>query len=281
MKGVSELIWDDRPTLQQPVVVTAFEGWNDAGDAASSALDLLIEGWGARRFASIDAEIFYDFTAARPQVRITDGDIRTIDWPENAFWVASPPGAPDVVLLRGVEPHLRWRTFCDQVVELARSFDARLVVSLGALLADVPHSRPCSVYGTADDPSVLDEHGLEPSAYEGPTGIVGVLHDRCRAAGVRSASFWAAVPSYVAAAPSPKAQRALVDRVCELLCTTVDTSGLLDEVADYEAQITALVAEDPETLGYVRHLEEEHDRTHRPADADALVAEVERFLRGH
>jgi len=263
------------------VVITAFEGWNDAGDAASRALDLLIDKWGAERFAWIDAETFYDFTATRPQVRIDEGEARTIEWPENGFWHASPPGAPDVVLLRGVEPHLRWRTFCDEVIEVARGVGARMVLSLGALLADVPHSRPCSVYGTAYDDAVLDALGLEPSRYEGPTGIVGVLHQRCHDVGLQSASFWAAVPSYVAAAPSPKAQRALVERVCELLRTTVDASGLVDEEMDYESQISALVAEDPETLGYVRHLEEEHDRAERPPDVDELVAEVERFLRGH
>jgi proteasome assembly chaperone (PAC2) family protein len=277
---VSELIWDHRPTVVQPVVITAFEGWNDAGDAASNALDLLIDKWDAVRFASIDAENFYDFTASRPEVRIVDGEVRTIDWPENGFWHAAPPGAPDVILLRGVEPHLRWRTFCDQILDIADQLNARLVLSLGALLADVPHSRPCAVYGTAYDPAVIEALGLEPSRYEGPTGIVGVLHQRCAEVGVNSASFWAAVPSYVAAAPSPKAQRALIERVCEMLRTTVDASDLVEEEVDYEAQISALVAEDPETSSYVQHLEEEHDRMGRPADVDALVAEVERFLRG-
>jgi proteasome assembly chaperone (PAC2) family protein len=275
---VSELIWDHRPSLKAPVVVAAFEGWNDAGDAASNALDLLIERWDATPFARIDAEQFYDFTSLRPQSVIDEGDIRRLEWPENTFWHAQPPGAPDVILLRGVEPHLKWRTFCAQVLEVATSTRARLVLTLGALLADVPHSRPCAVYGTAYDPSVIASLGLEPSRYEGPTGIVGVLHHECTAASVNSASFWAAVPSYVAAAPSPQAQRALVDRVCELLQTSVDASGLAEEEADYETQISALVAEDPETSSYVRHLEEEHDRLGHPADVEALVAEVERFL---
>lgn len=288
MDRVSELLWTERPVLEQPVLIAAFEGWNDAGEAATHALGWLAREWGAETVAEIDPEHFYDFTATRPSVRIAEGDVRHIEWPANRLSVAHPPGGPDVVLLSGIEPHYRWRSFSRLVIEAAESLGARLVVTLGALLADVPHSRPTAVYGTAGDRQVMDALHLEPSRYEGPTGIVGVLAAECRARDVRTASFWAAVPSYVAAAPSPKAAHALVARVGALLGVDLDCSELAEAAVDYESQISALVAEDDETLAYVRHLEEAYDteeeqsppsETVEPARAQQLVAEVERFLR--
>ena len=273
-------MWRERPEFIQPIMIVAFEGWNDAGDAASDAVRFLIEQWNARSFASIEAESFFDFTTHRPTVHLGADGERRIDWPENTFWKATPPGAPDVILLSGTEPHLRWRTFCDHVLEVAATTQTRLVLTLGSLLADVPHSRPASVFGTAHDPKVMEALGLERSRYEGPTGIVGVLHDECAGAGINSASLWAAVPSYVAAVPSPKAQHALVHRVCEMLRTEVDDSGLQAEALAYERQISGLVAEDDETVAYVRHLEEVHDReASATGGVDALVDELERFLR--
>jgi proteasome assembly chaperone (PAC2) family protein len=277
---VTELLWTHRPQAEQPIVIAAFEGWNDAGEAASSALSYLVSRWDAEPFAEIDPEAFYDFTTTRPQVRVTDGDLRVVDWPENHFSIARPPGGPDVVLLGGIEPQMRWRTFCGLVLEVAQQLDARLVLTLGALLADVPHSRPTSVYGTAYDPRVMDALSLEPSNYEGPTGIVGVLHAECHRLDMHSASLWAAVPSYVAAAPSPKAAHALVERVCRMLGTELGCDDLLDAAGEYERQITDLVAEDPETEAYVAHLEETHDHDESAVHSvDELVAEVERFLR--
>jgi proteasome assembly chaperone (PAC2) family protein len=262
------------------VIIAAFEGWNDAGEAASHAATYLTEAWEAQEFLTIDPESFYDFTVTRPQVRIVDGDIRAIDWPSNSFSLASPDGAPDVVLLRGIEPQLRWRTFCELVVEVAKELDARLVLSLGALLADVPHSRPTPVFGTAYDQTVIGALDLEPSRYEGPTGIVGVLHAECHGHDLHSASLWATVPSYVAAAPSPKAAHALVERVCELLGTELSCDDLCEAGEEYERQISELVAEDPETEAYVQHLEETHDSDESAvASLDELVAEVERYLR--
>jgi proteasome assembly chaperone (PAC2) family protein len=277
---VAEVLWSSRPTVDQPVLVAAFEGWNDAGEAASHAAAYLARAWDSEGFASLDPEDFYDFTVTRPHVRIEEGNLRSIDWPENLFSVASPEGSPDVVLLTGVEPQLRWRTFCGLVLDVAEELGARLVLTLGALLADVPHSRPTSVFGTAYEDGVIESLQLEPSRYEGPTGIVGVLHAECHRRGLHSASLWAAVPSYVAAAPSPKAAHALVGRVCELLGTKLTCDDLHDAGREYEEQISELVAEDPDTEAYVRHLEETHDSDESATDnAGRLVAEVERFLR--
>src|SRR5215211_7180611 len=204
----------DRPSLTRPVLVSAFRGWNDGGQGASLAGGYLAKMWEAARFGEIDPEDFYDFQATRPHVSLVDGLTRRIDWPENAFYHAHLPGTDrDVVLLLGIEPSLRWRTFTREVVELARDLDVELVVSLGALLADVPHTRPSPVTGSATDPKLVRELGLAASRYEGPTGIVGVLHDACGAHDLPSASLWAAVPHYASLAASPKAALALCRRL--------------------------------------------------------------------
>ena len=266
--------------MHQPIIVAAFEGWNDAGEAATEAVRHLREAWDAQPFVDIDPEEFYDFTAVRPMVQIDDDGSRHILWPENEFCAAQPPGSPAVIVVRGIEPQLRWRTFCEQIIEVATATNARLVITLGALLADVAHTRPTSVFGTAHDPKVATALHLESSRYEGPTGVVGVLHDLCFAAGVNSASLWAAVPSYVPAAPSPKAALALVERVCGILGTPVPTSELETAALEYERQISDLVDEDEETAAYVAHLEQTYDRDAIAGDtADELVSEVERFLR--
>jgi len=277
---VSSLRWSNRPQLDQPVVVAAFEGWNDAGEAATEAVRHLRTAWDAAPFADIDPEDYYDFTSVRPMVHLDDDGTRRILWPENDFCVATPVGAPGVILLRGIEPQLRWRGFCEQILAVAETTNARLVLTLGALLADVAHTRPTSVFGTANDPKVADALHLEASRYEGPTGVVGVLHDLCQARGIHSASLWAAVPSYVPAAPSPKAALALMERVCSILGTAVPPNELDDAAVEYERQISDLVDEDEETAAYVSHLEQTYDRDAIAGDnADALVSEVERFLR--
>jgi proteasome assembly chaperone (PAC2) family protein len=262
------------------VLVAAFEGWNDAGDAATTAVEHLWEAWEARTIANIDPEEFYDFTSTRPQVRIDEDLERVVDWPADEFGWARPAGTDGVVLLRGVEPQLRWRTFCDEVLSVAERLDCRMVVTLGALLADVAHTRPTPVFGTAYDDEVTELLGLEPSRYEGPTGIVGVLHTECRRRGVHSASLWAAVPAYVPSAPSPKAALALVGRTLTLLGTTAPTTVLEVASVSYERQINELVEEDDGTEEYVRRLEEQHDADQGAiGSADDLVEEVERFLR--
>ena len=278
--AMSHLTWSERPSGDRPTLVAAFEGWNDAGDAATTAVEHLSTAWAARQVASIDPEEFYDFTATRPLTKVHDGRTRRIEWPANTFSWAEPPGTGGVVLLRGVEPQLRWRTFCAEVLEVARETGCSMLFTLGALLADVPHTRPTAVFGNAYDPSVIERLGLEPSHYEGPTGIVGVLHAECAAAGLDSASLWAAVPGYVPSVPSPKAASALVQRAGELLGSTPVTTEL-DQLAEgYEEQITRLVEEDETTADYVRHLEEQHDQDALAVQsADSMVEEVERFLR--
>ncbi|HZB71695.1 MAG TPA: PAC2 family protein, partial [Acidimicrobiales bacterium] len=217
--------WASRPTLQRPVVVAAFEGWNDAGDAASTAARWLRDRWAPERFGDIDPEEFFDFTASRPSVHLVDGRTREISWPTTELTAGTVSGIDAVVVL-GTEPHLRWRTFCDQVVDVAKALDARMVLTLGALLAEVPHTRPTSVIGTAEDATLIDRLGLQRSTYEGPTGIVGVLQAACTKAGVGAASLWAAVPAYVPGAPSPKAALALVERTAALLDVPVLTTDL-------------------------------------------------------
>jgi proteasome assembly chaperone (PAC2) family protein len=265
---------------ERPVLIAAFEGWNDAGDAATAAVAHLDQQWDARPFAEVDPEEFYDFTITRPLIRLHPDSTRSIDWPRNAFSWAHPPGTGGVVLLRGVEPQLRWRTFCAQVLEVATQLDCSMVLTLGALLAEVAHSRPTPVFANGYDPALIQRLSLEPSHYEGPTGIVGVLHAECGAAGIDSASLWAAVPSYVPSAPSAKAALALVDRCTELIGATVPTVELELAAVAYEHEIGSLVSEDESTVDYVRHLEEQHDHDAMAVQsADDMVEEVERFLR--
>jgi proteasome assembly chaperone (PAC2) family protein len=272
--------WTGQPHLQSPVVVAAFEGWNDAGDAASTAARYLVERWNGEPFAEVDPEEFFDFTSTRPHVRIDDGGQREIVWPSTGLYSATLPGdVGDALVVIGVEPQLRWRTFCAQLTGVASAVNARLVVVLGALLAEIPHSRPVPVVGTAHDRALVDQLGLRPSSYEGPTGIVGVLHSACREAGLPSASLWATVPSYVPGAPSPKATLALVERTSALIGVWVPTTDLEIASASYERQVSELVESDDETASYVASLEERHDDDDEFPPTGSLVEEVERFLR--
>jgi proteasome assembly chaperone (PAC2) family protein len=269
-----------QPALHQPVVVAAFEGWNDAGEAATFAARFLAERWDAEPFATIDPEEFFDFTTTRPQVRLDDDDQREIVWPSTTMSSTRVPDTNvDVIFVIGSEPQLKWHTFTDEIVQVAREFDARLVVTLGALLAEVPHSRPVSVVGTAYDRELVRRLGLTQSSYQGPTGIVGVLHDAFRKAGIPSVSFWAAVPTYVPSAPSPKAALALVERVAELLTVPLVTTDLEIAASSYERQIDELVADDEDTADYVARLEEAADEPPQLDEHGDLIAEVERFLR--
>lgn len=280
------LRWSARPRLRRPVMLCAFEGWNDAGDAASFAVRYLGERWGTRAFADVDPEEHFDFTTTRPRVQLVDGHQREIAWPGIEFSGGSIPGTDrDVILLEGSEPQLRWRTFCEHVVEVATAYDVELVVTLGALLAEVPHSRPVSVIGTAVDDGLIERLGLARSSYEGPTGIVGVLQDACARAGLPAASLWAAVPTYVPGAPSPKAALALIERLGGLLDVGMVATDLEIATAEYERQIDELVDEDEETTDYVAALEARFDAGDSDdddlTDASSLVEEVERFLRSN
>ena len=278
-----ELQISQRPALERPVLVAAFRGWNDGAQGASLAGGYLAKVWGAERFASLDPEGFYDFQATRPHVSLTDGLTRHVDWPENAFYHARPPGlGRDAVLLLGVEPNLRWRTFTWLVVELARDLGVELVVTLGALLADVPHTRPAPVTGTATDPDLVRRLGLSASRYEGPTGIVGILHDACRSAELPSVSLWAAVPHYASLAPSPRAAVALIHRLGRLLEAPIETDELEEAADAYTQQVSEAVASDEETAAYVEELEQRADTLGAEEElpsGDSIAAELTRFLR--
>lgn len=280
-RELPHLRWTSEPELDRPVLLAAFAGWNDAGDAATTATTYMADQWDAEPFADIDPEVFYDFTVTRPEVRFDLDGARRIDWPANEFTSATvPPNGASVVILSGIEPQLRWRTFCDHVIGVALATNARLVVTIGALLAEVPHSRPVNVFGTAYDDESADALDVRPSRYEGPTGITGVLHSACNEAGIRSAALWAAVPTYVPSAPSPKAALALVQRTARLLDATIDLDELRFATDAYEHQVSQLVAEDEETTEYVAHLERRFDEEPEAFnDGESLVDEVERFLR--
>jgi proteasome assembly chaperone (PAC2) family protein len=278
-----ELRIDQRPELTRPVLVAAFRGWNDGAQAATLAAGYLAKTWGGERFAELDPENFFDFQATRPHVSLEEGLTRRIDWPETAFYHARPDGLDrDVVLLLGIEPNLRWRTFSDLVVGLATDLGVELMITLGALLADVPHTRQTPVTGSATDSELVERLGLSASRYEGPTGIVGVLHDVCRQRRIPSASLWAAVPHYVSLTPSPRGALALCERLGTLIGVTVEADELEEAARSYEEQVSEAVASDEETAAYVEELERRADQLEEATElpsGDALAAELTRFLR--
>src|ERR671935_3262985 len=278
-----ELRIASKPTLRDPVLITAFRGWNDGGQGASLAGGYLAKTWAAARFAEIEPEGFFDFQATRPHVSLVDGRTRRIDWPDNAFYHAHIPGLErDAVLMLGIEPNLRWRTFTDLVTGHAKELGVQLVVTLGSLLADVPHTRPSPVTGGATDAELIERLGLQRSRYEGPTGIVGVLHDACARAGLPSVSLWAAVPHYVSLAPSPRAAFALCTRLGDVLGTEIDTEELEEASERYSEQVSEAVASDEETAAYVAELEQRADVIADEDDlpsGESLAAELTRFLR--
>jgi predicted ATP-grasp superfamily ATP-dependent carboligase len=285
--SMQPLIWESRPDgLRAPALVCAFTGWNDAGDAASAALRFFGASLGATRFAQIDPEEFFDFQATRPRVTLVDGDTRALEWPSVEIYEARVPRAPrDLVLLSGPEPSFRWRSFTRLIVDLAEALGTQMVVSLGALLADVPHSRPVGITGLSSDPGLIEGLELAPTSYEGPTGIVGVLQAACQEAGVPCTSLWASVPHYVAAAPNPKAALALVRKLESLVGVTVDAEELELASADYERQVSLAVQSDPDVQAFVERLEKtaaeeeaENDPTELPS-GDVIAREFQRFLR--
>jgi predicted ATP-grasp superfamily ATP-dependent carboligase len=291
------LIWDHRPAdLRAPAMVCAFEGWNDAGDAASTAVSFLSTALEARRFAHVDTEEFYDFQANRPRIRLSEEDgRREVEWPTVELYEAVVPHAPrDLVLVQGVEPSLRWRSFSALIVELAEALGVGQVITLGALLADVPHTLPVAMTGFASDPRLMERLGTTYSAskYEGPTGIVGVLHSAASTAGLPSVSLWASIPHYVAAAPSPKAALALVRRLEDLVGVSVDAEELEQASANYERQVGLAVSSNPEVQAFVERLEQDAESEEDDQDderdpfsfddlpsGDLLASEFQRFLR--
>ena len=269
------------PELEDPVLVAAFEGWNDAGDSASDAIDHLREVWGAQPLAEMDPEDYYDYQVNRPTIAFDDNGVRRLTWPTTRLYVARLPLATrDVVLVHGIEPNMRWRQFTDELLGLCAELGVTMAVTLGALLSDSPHTRPVPVTGTATDSGTARRLGVEPSHYEGPTGIVGVLQEACARRGLPSVSLWAAVPHYVAQSPSPKATLALVRRVEDLLDVPVPLGDLVEDARAWELGVDELAAEDDEVADYVRQLEEARDTTDLPeASGEAIAREFERYLR--
>jgi len=282
-----------RPRLRGPVLLAAFDGWNDAGEAASSAMDAIGAGLEAETFATIDPEEFYDFQTARPTVRLADGH-RQIDWPSVELRAAHLPAADhDLIVVRGHEPNLRWRTFASEIVEVATTFGVGMVVTVGALLADVPHTRPVQVVSSAGDRNLAERLGLSVSRYEGPTGILGVLGDVATVAGIPTVGLWAALPHYLNLAPNPWGAMALIQELGRLLPMAVDTTAIAGQTEAFDTAVADLVEENPELAGYIERLEADADEGDGEGDAEdgspgladlppeELVAEVERYLRDH
>jgi PAC2 family protein len=277
-----------RPELERPVLISAFTGWNDAAEAASVTLATLTDAWEARRFGAFDAEEFFDYQATRPQTKLVEGVTRRVEWPENLLSATASSveatGGRGAILLSGPEPNFRWRSFSEAVIELAKELGVEVVVTLGALLADVPHSRPVAVAANSQNPALVENLGLSASRYEGPTGITGVLHRACADGGLPSVSFWASVPHYLPAVPSAPAALALLESLSNLLGIEVDTSNLERGAAAYQEQVSAAVSQDSDLSSYVRMLEERFDsqigEEHRDLPSgDELARELESFLR--
>jgi PAC2 family len=284
------LVWEAQPQLRDPILVAAFEGWNDAGDAASDAADWLIGRSRATRFAWINSEEHVDYQSRRPMLHMIDGIAASVTWPSTECF-AVPFRERDLVVVRGVEPNVRWKSFCNAVLTVAGGTACETVVTLGALLGDVPHTRPVAVTGTATDPSMVGGLGLARSRYQGPTGIVGVLHDTCQSAGLKSASLWAPVPHYIAAPPNPLCTRALLERFSALSGLTLDLAEFDRRIALWRAEVDEAIEDNDEVRRYIGELEaridEEADAEQWNARAgegdvpnsDQLVQELEQFLR--
>ena len=273
--------FDGLPVLRNPVAIAAFEGWNDAADASTAAVEHLEQEWSAETIASLDPEEFYDFQVNRPNVVQTGDDSRRIDWPTTRFAVASPADTErDVVLIRGIEPSMRWRTFCDELLEVCHSLEVSRIVLLGALLADVPYTRALPVSGSAANKKASERYGLTPTRYEGPTGIVGVLHEACTHADLDAVSFWVHVPHYANNPPCPKATLALLHRIEEVLDLPVPTTDLAEQASEWEERLRLATEQDAELAEYVRELEERSgDPGLRPATGDEIAKEFEKYLR--
>ncbi|MEQ6899709.1 PAC2 family protein [Nocardioides sp. YIM 152588] len=272
---------DEVPDLERPVVIAAFEGWNDAAEAASGVVDHLMDVWDAKVVAAIDPEDYYDFQVNRPSVGLDDNGFRKLTWPSTHVAVASPPELDrDVILIRGIEPNMRWRAFTAELLAAVDDLGAELVVTFGALLADSPHTRPIPVTGTATEPELIDRLSLTESTYEGPTGIVGVVQDACVRLDLPAVSYWAAVPHYVAQPPCPKATLAMLGHLEELLGTSIPLGDLPEEARAWERGVDELAGDDEEIADYVRSLEESRDTADLPeASGEAIAREFERYLK--
>lgn len=273
--------FDGLPVLRSPVVIAAFEGWNDAADSASHTVEHLSEVWHAKTIGALDPDAYYDFQVTRPSITMAGEAKRRVEWPTTRFAACSPEGSErDVVLLRGIEPNMRWRGFCDDILEICHSLEVEQIVLLGALLADVPYTRPLPVTGNATDTTIGERLDLPQTRYEGPTGIVGVLHEACERAELDVISFWVHVPHYVSQPPCPKATLALLHRVEEVLDLPVPIGNLPEEAAAWEQTVNELAQQDAEIAEYVRTLEQrEGDSGIEPLSGDEIAREFEKYLR--
>jgi proteasome assembly chaperone (PAC2) family protein len=269
------------PTLRDAVVIAAFEGWNDAGEAASDAVEHLLVSWRATLLATLDPEDYYDFQVNRPHVGFGADGERELSWRTTSVWHAQGgPEGRDIVLITGIEPNLRWRSFCDEVLDFVQGIGATTLVTLGALLADVPHTRPVPITGVSSDVELAEEHHLQPSRYTGPTGIVGVIGDAAQRRGMSTLSYWAAVPHYVAQPPAPKATMALLGQIEDFVGAAIDLRTLPEEAKAWERGVDELASDDSDVAEYVRSLEEERDAVDLPeATGDAIAREFERYLK--
>jgi proteasome assembly chaperone (PAC2) family protein len=273
--------FDGLPVLRNPVAIAAFEGWNDAADSSTAAVEHLEQVWTSRPVTALDPEDFYDFQVNRPIVSLAEGETRNIEWPTTRFSVATPPGTErDVLLIRGIEPSMRWRTFCGEILELCHSLEVNRIVLLGALLADVPYTRPLPISGSAASRDAAERFNLTPTRYDGPTGIVGVLHEACTRAELDTLSFWVHVPHYANNPPCPKATLALLHRVEDVLDLPVPMMNLAEESAEWEERLRAAAEQDAELAEYVRELEERvGDEGMQPLSGDEIAQEFEKYLR--
>jgi proteasome assembly chaperone (PAC2) family protein len=276
------------PVLRSPVMVIAFSGWNDAGEAASGAASHLLGCWTDPAFdvvpeliAEVDPEEFYDFQVNRPTVYVDDSSIRNLTWPgTQVFALATPTLSHDFIVVRGVEPSMKWKTFASDLLDLADDCEVDLVITLGSMLADTPHSRPITVSGSGAHPDIATRLGVEISKYEGPTGILGVIQDSCIRRGIDAISLWAAIPHYASNSPSPKASLALVNALEDFLEVSIPQGDLPDEALEWEAEVTELAKEDSDVSEYVKALEESKDAVDLPeATGESIARELERFLR--
>jgi proteasome assembly chaperone (PAC2) family protein len=282
---VETLSWEgDVPQLRNPILVCSFRGWNDAAAAASTALGAVAEALDSEVIAEVDPEDYFDFQATRPTIVLSEGQARHIEWPENTLIAARVPAADrDLVLLDGTEPNLRWRTFSETIATAADALGVEMVITLGALIAEVSHTLPVPITGLASDETLVEELDLQRSNYEGPTGIVGVVHDCCRQVGMTSASLWAAVPHYIAAVPNPKAALALLRRLEGLTGIAIEAADLEEEATSYEEQITRAVAANPEIEELVEKIETEQTEQFEPPEsvpsAESIARDFQQFLR--
>jgi len=273
--------FDDLPVLNDPVMIAAFEGWNDAGESASAAVTHLREVWAADPLADLDSEEYYDYQVNRPLISVDDSGVRQLQWPATRLYVARIPLYPrDIILVQGIEPNMKWQQFTREILGLAAELDVQLVITLAALLSDNPHTRPMPVTGSTSDQNLRDELEMEPSTYEGPTGIVGVIQEACERFGIPAVSLWAAIPHYVSQPPSPKGTLALVRKVEDVLDVPVPLGDLVEEARAWEIGVNELAEEDEEVAEYVRQLEEARDTTDLPeASGEAIAREFEKYLR--